>query len=162
MTQSAVFFIFPALMVFAASYDCLAMTISNRLCLVIAAAFFPSAIVAGFGGETIALHAACGLAMLALGFLLFARGWIGGGDAKLFAAAALWFGWDATLDFGIATAIAGGLLATAILGMCEIARYFPAATLIRFPSRPEMPYGVALAAGALFTYPHTQWVQLLS
>jgi prepilin peptidase CpaA len=162
MTQSAIFLIFPALMIFAASYDCLSMTISNRLCLAVVAAFFPAAVLAGFGVEAIALHAACALAMLATGFALFARGWVGGGDAKLFAAAALWFGWDAIIDFSAATAIAGGLLALAILGVCEMARYFPAVAFMRLPDQPQMPYGVALAAGALLTYPHGPWARLLS
>ena len=39
------------------------------------------------------------LAVLVVTFMFFARGWIGGGDAKLAAATALWLGFDQLLNY---------------------------------------------------------------
>jgi prepilin peptidase CpaA len=155
MTSSYFALIFPALMAFAASYDCLALTISNRLCVCVAASFFPLAVIAGLGAEQILLHTACGLAMLAVGFVLYAGKWIGGGDAKLFAAAALWFGWGDLASFAAVTAIAGGILALAVLGLRGLWHRLPLFAAARIDPQPELPYGVALAAGALLVYPHS-------
>ena len=155
MTSSYLALIFPALMAFAASYDCLALTISNRLCVCVAASFFPLAVIAGLGAEQILLHAACGIAMLAVGFALYAGKWIGGGDAKLFAAAALWFGWGDLASFAAVTAIAGGVLALAVLGVRGLWHRLPLFAAARIDPQTELPYGVALAAGALLVYPHS-------
>lgn len=162
MTSSVLLMIFPALMAFAASYDCLALTISNRLCFSVAAAFFPLAVIAGLGLEQIALHAACGLAMLAVGFALFAGKWIGGGDAKLFAAAALWFGWGDIVSFAVVVAIAGGALALGVISLRGIWHWLPPIAARRINPQSELPYGVALAAGALMVYPHSAWMAGLS
>ncbi len=161
MSTAPLFLSFPALMAFAASYDCLSMRISNGLCLIVAAAFFPAALAAGLSAADIALHASCALAMLAAGFVLFARGWIGGGDVKLFAAAALWFGWADIAAFALTVSIAGGVLALALTAMQGLRlRFCFPAWLAAFPGR-ELPYGLALAAGALLVYPHSAWAALL-
>src|SRR5207342_1612468 len=80
--------LFPALMAFAAASDLLNMTISNRISLALVGGFAVLAVVCGLSPQTIAAHAAAGLLVLAIGFALFARGLVGGGDAKLAAAAA--------------------------------------------------------------------------
>ena len=49
--------------------------------------------------QAILLHVAAGAAVLAVTFALFAFGWIGGGDAKLAAATALWLGFDTLPDY---------------------------------------------------------------
>ena len=59
------------------------------------------------------MHALCGAAMLVFTFALFNLGWIGGGDAKLAAATALWLGWTPLADYGLASALAGGALTLA-------------------------------------------------
>ena len=156
MISSLLYFIFPALMAFAASYDCLSLRISNTLCLTIAGAFFPAAILIGLPAGEILAHLGCAGAMLSLGFALFAMGWVGGGDAKLFGAAALWFGWERIASFGIAVTIAGGLLALAVLLLRALSEH-PLFPFGRMPARPELPYAVALAAGALIVYPQSLW-----
>ena len=60
--------------------------------------------------------AATGLGALVAGMAMFALGWIGGGDAKLFTACALWLGLTSTPVFLLITALAGGLLAVGLLG----------------------------------------------
>jgi prepilin peptidase CpaA len=99
--------------------------------------------------------------MLAAGFALFSRGWIGGGDAKLFAAAALWIGWSAIAQFTAFVAIAGGLLALGalVLGLVRQAEVSSPAVIAN--SQAELPYGIAIACGALIVYPQTIWARAL-
>ncbi len=155
MTQP-LFLSFPALIVFAGSYDIFSKTISNRLCLAIVLAFLPAAVSVGMGTVEIASHASCALVMLCVGFALFSAGWIGGGDAKLFAAAALWFGWGEIADYAAVSAMFGGALALVVLALRLAALSLPLAVIFPLP-RPELPYGVALALAALFVYPHGPW-----
>jgi prepilin peptidase CpaA len=161
MSDFVLFMVFPALIAFAGASDFLTMTITNRLCLAIAAAFFPVAALAGLGAAGIALHAACGLAALALAFALFSAGWIGGGDAKLFAAAALWLGWESIAAYAAATAIAGGALSLLYLALrllpAGATAYFSA--YVRSIGQRDIPYGIALTAAALVLYPHCAWVR---
>ena len=155
MTQP-LFLSFPALIIFAGSYDIFSKTISNRLCLAIVLAFLPAAASIGMGMVEIASHASCALVMLCAGFALFSAGWIGGGDAKLFAAAALWFGWGEIAGYAAVSAMFGGALALAVLALRLAALSLPRAVFFPLP-RPELPYGVALALAALFVYPHGPW-----
>lgn len=155
------FLFFPALIIFAGSYDMLCKTISNRLCAVIALAFVPAAVWIGMDTGQIALHVSCAAVMLIAGFALFAAGWIGGGDAKLFAAAALWFGWAEIADYAAASAIIGGGLALCIIAIRISAYTLPLGAFLRAP-KPELPYGVALALAALVVYPHGKWAAVLA
>jgi len=68
--------------------------------------------------------------MLVVGFAMFARGWVGGGDAKLMAAAALWLGFEHLFAFLLWTAILGGGLALLLLAY---RRMLPPPWLIRQP-----------------------------
>src|SRR6201991_3465705 len=107
--------LFPALMAFAASSDLLTMTISSRVSLILAGGFFALAVCSGMSGTEILLHLGAGGLVLLLAFGLFARGWIGGGDAKLAAATALWLGFDHLADYGVIAALIGGALTLIIL-----------------------------------------------
>ena len=91
--------LFPALMAFAASSDLLTMTISNRLSLVLAGGFFLLTLITGMSLGAIGMHLAAAALVLTVCFGFFSMGWIGGGDAKLAAATALWFGFDFLLDY---------------------------------------------------------------
>ena len=112
----------------------------------------------------VGLHLLAGFAGLALGFLLFALGWIGGGDAKLFGGVALWLGFADIMPYALLASIFGGFLTLALLMM----RQWPLpGALARQPwilrlhdSRSGIPYGVALAAGAFILLPHTQIFRL--
>jgi len=92
MLNSLALILFPLAMIFAALADLFTMTIPNRLSLALIGAYFLLAIYLRIPLETIALHVSCGLAMLLLTFMMFHFRWIGGGDAKLAAATALWLG----------------------------------------------------------------------
>lgn len=103
------------------------------------------------------------LAVLVVTFALFAFGWIGGGDAKLAAATALWMGWENLADYLLISTFIGGVLTLLIL----YARKWPLPTsLLRqnwiarlHDKATGVPYGIALAAAGLALFPQTHfWV----
>src|ERR1700747_628415 len=91
--------LFPALMAFAASSDLLTMTISNRVSLILAGGFVVLAFAIGMSVADVLAHIGAGCLVLVVAFGFFTRGWIGGGDAKLAAATALWLGFDYLLPY---------------------------------------------------------------
>src|SRR5262245_17460638 len=102
--------LFPALMAFAASSDLVTMTISNRISIMLVAGFFAMALVIGMNPSIMLAHIGAGAAVLVVAFVFFARGWIGGGDAKLAAATALWLGFDQLFAYLVYASLFGGLL----------------------------------------------------
>lgn len=145
--------LFPVLLVFAASHDLIARLIPNPLVLALVAAFPFAALAAGLPLLTVVLHILCCVTMVGLGFGLFAGGYIGGGDAKLFGATALWLGWDMLPALIVTTAIFGGVLAVTYLAVYAL-----------IPNKadteaPTLPYGVAIAASGLYLFP--QWLLFL-
>ena len=157
--------IFPALMAFAASSDLLTMTISNRVTAALLGGFVVMALVTGMPLETMAWHAAAAVVVLLGGFVFFSRGWIGGGDAKLAAATALWFGWPHLFEYLLYASLLGGALTLALLQFRKVA--LPSALVrlnwIERLHQPQcgVPYGIALAAAALLIYPYTAWMDML-
>ena len=110
LMELAVILVFPALMIFAGAMDIFTMTIPNRISIALVAGFVFMAPFAGLGWETIALHFALSLAMLIVGVGMFAAGWMGGGDAKLFAAASLWMGVEHIYEYALVSALCGGAI----------------------------------------------------
>ncbi len=158
--------IFPVVVTVAACYDLLTMQIPNRFPAALAIAFLALALLTGLPPMTIGVHLLAGLGLLACTFALFAFGFLGGGDAQLAAAIALWLGIEQTLPFLVLTALFGGALSLAILGF----RSLPLpAFLIGWPPASRLhekgagvPYGVALAAAALMVFPDTQWFAIFA
>jgi prepilin peptidase CpaA len=165
ITHLLIVTIFPAAMAFAAITDVFTMTVSNRLSLALAAGFFIVAPLVGFGWETIGLHVLVALIALGLTFSLFAAGWIGGGDAKFFAATALWLGHEHLLDYAIYAALLGGALTLGILALRSLPLPSPLVSqgwLLRLHNPKEgVPYAVALAAAGLLVYPQTPFMAAL-
>ena len=131
----------------AAIEDAVRLKISNFTCGLV----FVGALVAmGVHGFQLSMwqNAVVCIAILALGTPAFAAGWLGGGDVKLLAALGLWLDLQAALGLLSAVFIAGGLLAIlSITGRRT--------GLWRRNSNPRdsrIPYGVAIAAGALFIF----------
>ncbi|HEX8234083.1 MAG TPA: prepilin peptidase [Caulobacteraceae bacterium] len=150
--------VFPALVIVAAAYDATSYTIPNWISAALVLAFFPVALVAGMAPAQIGLSALVGVAVLIVGVGAFAMGWIGGGDAKLLAASALWLGWPAVANFLLVTALAGGALAVALMslravGFGLLAARGPAWIGRLLEEKGAAPYGLAIAAGALFAFP---------
>lgn len=158
--------LFPAVMAFAASSDLLTMKISNRVSIILIAGFFLLALVTGLNSAMVMAHVGAAIMVLAISFLLFSRGWIGGGDAKLAAATALWIGFEHLLTYLLYASLFGGLLTLVLL----IVRTLPLpALLVDKPWAARLhrkdtgvPYGVALAAAALVVYPDTIWLRAIA
>ncbi len=157
---------FPAAMALAAASDLFTMTISNRLSIGLVAAFGVAAAASGLGADAILMHLSAGFCMLAIAFVLFSFGWIGGGDAKLFAATAVWMGWPHLVEYVVWTGLIGGALTLALLVVRQVP--LPAGLqrqtwMARLHAADTgVPYGIALAAAGLVVYPHTEWMALLS
>src|SRR5262249_60653624 len=103
--------LFPAMMALAASSDLLTMTISNRLSLILLGGFFVLAAITGISPTDMLSHLSAGCVVLIVAFGLFARGIIGGGDAKLAPAAALWLRLGPLLPFPLLASLLRGPLA---------------------------------------------------
>jgi prepilin peptidase CpaA len=163
MTEAIKLLLFPAMMAFAASSDLLTMTIPNRVSLIMIGGFLLLAVASGMSMEQLASHAGACLLVLAIAFGFFARGWIGGGDAKLAAATALWLGFDHLLDYALYGSIFGGVLTLVLLQYRAIP--LPAMLVGRVwaerlhEPKGGVPYGIALAAAAMVVYPSTPWMQ---
>lgn len=156
MLYTAALFIFPALMAFAAFSDLFTMRITNRLVLLVLAGFVLVALMAGLNWSTLGLHLATGLGVLVFAFFLFSMGWIGGGDAKLAAVTALWLGPGLVAPYLLNSAILGGGLTLAILFSRRMplpAQLYKVDWIARLHHhKTGIPYGIALAAGALLIY----------
>ncbi|WP_397400350.1 prepilin peptidase [Phenylobacterium sp.] len=152
--------VFLGLVLTAAVEDALSFTIPNWISLALLAAFPLAALTVGMPLASAAMNLGVGAAALAAGMGMFALRWVGGGDAKLLAAVCLWLGLPALGLFLLATALAGGALAILLLTL----RSDQLRPLIllgpRWISRladpgESVPYGVAIAIGALVAFPQT-------
>ncbi len=157
MIVTFVLLLFPLAMIIAGWRDIISMTIPNWISLSLLGLFVVSAPLIGLSWSQFGLHVFVGFSALALTICMFALGWIGGGDAKLFAAAALWMGWPDIIAYTVVSALAGGVLTIGLL----LARKTPlppflytkewSARLLK--KGGDIPYGVALCAGALYIFP---------
>jgi prepilin peptidase CpaA len=158
--------LFPAAMAFAAASDLVSMTISNRVSLALLAGFFVVAWFIGMGWSEIGRHLLAGAVVLVVAFGFFARGWIGGGDAKLAAATAVWLGFSHLLEYLLIASIAGGILTLLLLQLRTLpmpqvlARQQWIARLHNFET--GIPYGIALAIAGLLVYPETSFMKALA
>jgi prepilin peptidase CpaA len=158
--------LFPALMAFAAASDLLTMTISNRVSLVLVAGFLVLAVAGGMGLPDILSHIGAGATVLVVAFSCFAMGWVGGGDAKVASTVALWFGFAHLMNYLLYASVFGGALTLLLLQF----RQWPLpyaltgqAWLMKLHAKESgIPYGIALAIGALMIYPETEWVKAIN
>jgi prepilin peptidase CpaA len=154
----------PLLLAAAAGWDLASFTIPNTLNLALPVVFAGFAIAAGLTWPAIGWHLLAGLAGLVIGFALFALGYIGGGDAKLFAAVALWLGFRDLLPYALLASVLGGILTLALVLLRQVPLPRPFARqdwIARLhDARSGIPYGVALAAGAFVLLPSTEIFRL--
>jgi prepilin peptidase CpaA len=154
--------LFPALMAFAASSDLFTMTISNRVSLLLVGGFLALALFTGMSAAAIGSHVGAAALVFAVVYVLFALGKIGGGDAKLAAATALWLGFDYLFAYFLYASLFGGVLTLMIIKY----RVTPLPPFLAGQDWAErlhrmdagVPYGIALAASALLIYPETAWM----
>jgi prepilin peptidase CpaA len=138
------------------------MTIANRVSLILIGGFLLLAPMTGLSAAEMLSHTGAAAMVLVVAFVFFSRNWIGGGDAKLAAATALWLGFDHLLDYMIYASLGGGLLTLLLIQF----RTMPLPNLLQGADWAQrlhrldggIPYGIALAAAALAVYPHTEWM----
>lgn len=164
MTSLIVFAPFIVLLVVAAGWDLATYTIPNLISVLLALGFALFAVAAGMSGWVVASHVAAGLVALVIGFLLFAFGYIGGGDAKVFAAIAAWIGLHDLPEYLLLATIFGGALTLGLLAARKLPLPAPLAArqwILRLHEpRGGIPYGIALSAGAIAILPYTDIFRL--
>jgi len=167
MAASAFTIVFPALMAFAAFSDLLTFRIPNNVSVGLIVGYFVAAILFAFPPQTIGLDLLCALSVFALSAALFSFDLIGGGDAKLASASALWLGWSNLLTYGVVASIIGGVLTVMIvlLRFYDLPKFVLLIGVVgRLADKSNgVPYGVALALAGLNVYPQTAiWSHLAS
>jgi prepilin peptidase CpaA len=131
-----------AALVVAAVEDVARLRISNITVLVVVAGAIAAMAFGGFAGQ-LWQNAVVFAAILAVGTIAFARNWLGGGDVKLLAATGLWVGFDAAPWLLAAIFLAGGVVAIGFIIVRKLRG-------LKRSQANRIPYGVAIAAGALF------------
>jgi prepilin peptidase CpaA len=155
-----VLFLLPALLAVAAAWDVASYTIPNFIPLFILAAFAVFVFAAGMSPADAGIHVLAGVLGLLVGFALFATGLIGGGDAKLFAAVLVWFGFKGILEYALIASLFGGALTLVLIFLravplpVTLTRQLWIARL--HDQKAGIPYGVALALGAFAVLPYTE------
>lgn len=157
MTEAAIFVVFPLCLAMAAFSDLFTMMIPNRVSAILLATFVVVAPFAGLGLQEIVLHLGAGAIVFAFCFALFALNVMGGGDAKLLTASAVWFGFNHSLFvFLTYVSVFGGVLTLLILMMRKqenalLASGLPLPHLL-FTAK-KIPYGIAIGLGGFLAYP---------
>jgi len=149
MLATAGLLIYAGALAAAALSDLVSYQIPNTICLVLVAGFAFAAPALPL--PMILFHVACGAALLVATAICFAFRLMGGGDAKLLAATALWVGWHNVASFILLTAIAGGVVGLILLALRRFAAPAePGRWWGRLLARGEgVPYGIAIAASGL-------------
>ncbi|CAN5138828.1 prepilin peptidase [soil metagenome] len=147
----------PCLVIAAGLRDLTTMTIPNWMSAVLILGFFPAAFAVGLSPTTVAVHVGISAAALFVGMGLFAMRIIGGGDAKLMAAACLWLGLAGSGMFVLWTGVAGGVFCLALIfARTQVRPYVaggPQWVHQLLEPKGDIPYGVAIAIGALMAFP---------
>jgi prepilin peptidase CpaA len=162
MYNAAVFLILPICLVLASLTDFLEMKIPNRIPAILAASFFLIMPFSGLGLVEIGWHLAAALMVFVVCFTLFALNVMGGGDAKILTAAALWFGFNTSLfEFLAFTGYIGGLLTVAVIllranwdKLATVGMKLPQTLMVA----NKIPYAIAIGAAGLIAYPSSPLV----
>ncbi len=164
MLAAAIFVIFPFCMAYAAVSDMLSMTIANRVSLLLVASFMVLAPMTGMDWNLYGMHLVAGITVLLFTFTLFALGAMGGGDAKLLAATAVWMGFGIELvQYLVMAGFVGGVLTLAIMSYrgSALAIFTGHNRMLRnfADSSLGVPYGIGLGIAGLIVYPETALMQ---
>lgn len=153
-----IFAIFAVTMMAAAYNDATTMKIPNWISLALIVGFCLIQPFIFQDWSVLGSHFTVSAVFFLFGFAMFAFGWLGGGDAKLMAATALWWQWPDAVMYISYTTLIGAALGILLL----ISRKFLPARILTsqiplamFKEEKNMPYGIALAAGALLTLPQS-------
>ena len=154
--------LFVLALLYAATTDASSMLITNKTVMVVLVAFALATPLAWDGWAVFGEHMLIGLAFFVAGFVMFAVGGLGGGDAKLMAATGLWWTAGDAIPYVMWVTVFGGVLALFLM----LGRNFMPASVTThrmvakmFSEQKKMPYGLALTAGALVVLPGSDIVQ---
>lgn len=150
MAAQMVLYLLAAVLAVAACQDVARLTIANIFPAIVVLLFPVWVALAGPEAD-IWMNGVNFLAVLGVGIGLFALGWLGGGDVKLFAATALWFDFSAIVPLIFYITLSGAVL-TVFLAIFR--RMVPVGVRDRlhwaiFTPKGPIPYGIAIAAGAI-------------
>jgi prepilin peptidase CpaA len=149
----------PSLLLLAAAYDLTTMTIPNWISGILAVSFFTLALGFGLSLVDLALSVTIASVVLLFGLIMFKFGWIGGGDAKLMTATALW-------TFLLGMCLAGGALTLILLAVRNIPLPGSVAKIAwvgRLHDADEgVPYGIAISLAGVFLISQTTLVQMIA
>jgi prepilin peptidase CpaA len=159
--------LFIGAMIALAVNDVFTYRIPNWANAAIALAFFAFAAAAALAGAEVSWigHLTAGALVIAVGLLMFQYGALGGGDVKLLSAAALWIGMQGLLSFVVLVGLSGGALVLLLLFMRRNLMALVAWASPRAPQSwprvftagEKVPYGVAIAAGAILIAAHGEY-----
>ena len=156
--------VMPVLVIIAGLHDLTTMKIPNWISGLLILGFFPAAFALGLPLTEVATALGVGFVALLAGMAMFALRWVGGGDAKLMAAASLWFGLSGVAPFLLYTALIGGGFCMVLMAARARLQVFalngPAWVTRLMQPKGDIPYGVAIAVGALLAYPSSPLVQV--
>ena len=142
-----------AVLTLCALSDLTSFTIPNRYVAVLLAGWPVTALATGMAPEEMGVAALCGGIALLVGFGLFAANLLGAGDVKLIAATTLWVAPGALAPFILFTAMLGGALSLLLVAFRKgplPAIAYRADWITDLHGRASaMPYGVAIAGGAM-------------
>lgn len=152
--------LFMALSLTAAITDVHSFRIPNSISVAIAG-LFPVHVLAqaystGAGVGTEWLYSlAIAAIILVVGLVMFALKYVGGGDVKFLAAAALWAGPSWIFDMLLLTSLVGGVMALLMISslrqtLAYVCNYCRLSAVSETLMANALPYGVAISAGALY------------
>ncbi len=151
---------YPVALTWAMCSDLVSNRIPNAIPIVLLVGFLLAAIVMPARLDVVMLQLGLGVAALVVGMIIFHFGLIGGGDAKLLAAAVPWIDVRALPGFLLWMAVVGGILGLVVL----LIRRLPYRGLPTFEHRGAenmpgksaiaLPYGVAIGCAGLITLPN--------
>jgi prepilin peptidase CpaA len=153
--------LFAGLLIYAACSDIARMIIPNWVSIALLVSFPIFALATGMQLSEIGWHLLFGLAILAIGFVLFAFNIFGGGDAKLLAGAAVWTGITAFMPLLYWTLVAGGVMALVLVAARQFvpqAEGYPRFVNHLLKKQNGIPYGVAIMVGGLVALPALPFV----
>jgi prepilin peptidase CpaA len=148
------------LLLYVATIDVATRVIRNEICLVLA--------LLGIAGQLaspmqLVESLIAAMILFLLLFMIYQRGWIGGGDVKLLVALAIGLPLTGVVQLLTITALAGGVLALVhvMMRLLPYPRLAPAGSSLvrrvyaierwRHLRHAPLPYGVAIACGGIWT-----------
>jgi prepilin peptidase CpaA len=162
----ALLLIFPALLILAGLFDLTTMTIPNWISGLVAVCFFVVALALGMPLMEVLVSVSIAFAILLISMGMFAMNWMGGGDAKLITAAALWMGMTNIAAFILCVCLIGGVATLAIMAFRQVplpGQLEKVSWVARLHSAKEgVPYGIAISVAGVVLFNDTALFQLLT